>query len=1266
MKDKISGNDFLDLKFTIMEDKNNVTNGATMSFQNPEPLFSVSTHGYILFKNRAAEELKLIQYQGKSYKCEEFWADFSKKGDYIFDHLTLELSSNGKNYSFVCRYSPVQNYFNVYGRDITLQKEKENELLRLSLVASANENGVVFNDNRGKILWVNEGFCKLTGFSANEILGKTPLDFCKGPFTSPETLKKVRESIGIDETFNIELIHYRKDGSWFWGRVRGQSFKSSDENIQYFAIVEDISREKNKEEQLKVLSQIAESNINAVIITDKEGLITWVNKSFTQMTGYSQSEAIGKKPGHLLQGPDTNQETIAYLKKQITAGQSFNTDIYNYSKAGKPYWLRIQGQPIKDANGELTGFFAVEENITQEKEIQERIKKSEDRFRLALEKIGDNVWEHDFKTGKTIFSKANNELWGYDFNDFIDEGALWWDSVFAEDLHLLKKNHLQYKNGEIDSHNLEYRIILKDGTAKWVLDRGVVLEKDQNNTPLRIIGTHTDITPIKQTEIALEQHVKQFKSLSENIPGVIYEYEFRTDGTEGFRYVSPAIERIFGIKPDEFNNNYLNYIYTDDRDRIKRKNEHCRSTLEPFYDESLLIIPGSAPKWHSVHSSFSYISQNGSKVFTGYMNDITERKTIEHTLVANEEKYHSIITNMELGLLEVDNDGAIIYANKSFCTMSGYTISELLGNSAAELFLTGDNSHIEKEKRKIRKEGIADAYEIETKDKNGNKKWWLVSGAPRYNDKAELVGSIGIHLDITNQKTQEVELIEARIKAEHLARTKDTFLANMSHEIRTPMNAIMGMSNQLAKTTLLPQQQFYIDTILSASDNLLVIINDILDLSKIEAGKLSFENIGFEITTVIKNALKVVTHKAEEKGLNLNQYFLDSNISPVLIGDPFRISQVLLNLLTNAIKFTDKGSVDLSCKLLKDNTTSQVIQINVKDTGSGMEESFVKVLFDKFSQEFESVTRQYGGTGLGMSICKELVELMGGEISVESKKGKGTTISFTLELQKGSNTDLPEKYVNHFGNDFLSGRKILITDDNELNRLVGSIILTNYGAEVLMAENGEKAIEMINCENPDMVLMDLQMPVMNGLEATKNLRQNGNPLPIIALTAAAIKGERENCIASGMNDYITKPFKEDEFLKTIEKWLREKPISSKAINPVLPTLPLYDLSKLRDISRGNETFVKKMVDMFCDQTPQMITEMIAAYQQGNLEQLGAIAHKLKPSIDNLNITSLKQLIRDIENISRDEPGNSSLSDLLNNVENIIINVVKTMKQEFPG
>ncbi|BAU54883.1 Autoinducer 2 sensor kinase/phosphatase LuxQ [Mucilaginibacter gotjawali] len=1358
---------------------------ALFPMQNPDPLYRIAIDGTILMQNPAAEKLASFFYKDRLFASADFWKFISEQREYLTDHWSFEVNSGVKIYSFVCRHLPDFKYFNVYGREITNQKNTEEELQRLSLLASGNNNGVIFNDAKGYITWANNSYCKLLGYPLEEIIGKFTLDFCTGPLTNESILQKIREGIGIDESFNKELIHYRKDGTWFWGRVRGQAYKSANDkeiqyfstledisvekgkseellrlsllasanengvifthtdgrifwvndgfckltgfspdeiigqtpvelcsgpltdpgslkimidlfrngesfdvelihyrkdgtwfwgrakgqsyktedgqNIQYFATVEDISQDKQKEERLKVLSKIAENNINGVIITDSLGKITWVNTSFTQLTGYSLEEAMGRKPGHLLQGPDTDPKTVAYLRKQIIEGKPFSADVYNYSKFGKPYWLRIKGQPIHNSNGDLTGFFALEEDITKEREIQQRINETEARFKLALEKIGDSVWEHDLMTGKTVFSKANDQLWGFNSDEYEDEGILWFKQVYAGDLRLLKHFFNLYTLKEIDSHNLEYRIIHKDGEVRWVLDRGVVTEKDAGGNALKIVGTQTDITKIKQTERELGQRVKQFKSLSENIPGVIYEYEFRDDGTEGFSYISPAMETVFGIKPADFIN-YPQYLHPDDRQRVMQKNEHSKNTLEPFYDESRLIIPGGGLRWIAVQSSFSYTSQNNSKVFTGFLMDITKRKNSEDILKTNEEKYRSIIANMKLGLLEVDIKGNATYANNSFCDMSGYTLSELIGENAAQLLSSEKNRELVEEKSKIRERGISDAYEIETKNKKGEKKWWLISGAPRYNDKGELVGSIGIHLDITEQKKQERELIEARNQAQQFAQTKDTFLANMSHEIRTPMNAIMGMSNQLAKTPLSTNQKFYLDTILSASDNLLIIINDILDLSKIEAGKLSIENIGFEFNTTINNAIRVVKHKAEEKGLRVSCSFFDNNISPVLIGDPHRLNQVLLNLMTNAIKFTEHGSVDLLCTIIKDSPVSQLIKVDVKDTGIGMDEAFVKVLFEKFSQEYESVSRRFGGTGLGMSICKELVTLMGGHIFVESKKGQGTTISFTIEFSKGSNADLPEKFMTQYSSDFLKGRKVLVTDDNELNRIVASIILENYGATVLMAENGEKSIEMIDLESPDVVLMDIQMPVMNGFETAKAIRASGNTIPIIALTAAAIKGEREKCFQSGMNDYITKPFKEEELLKLIERCLHGENFhmieTESVTEPGATHEALYDLSMLRDISRGNEAFVAKMIDVFCEQTPPLIEEMIKAYTDGNYEQMGSLAHKIKPSIDNLKIESLKQVVRDIEIIGRENRDDAGLPAMLGHTKNILLEVTK--------
>ncbi len=1138
------------------------------------------------------------------------------------------------------------------------------DLLQLSLVASSNDNGVVFNNVEGKIFWVNESFCRLTGYSYDEIIGRMTLDFCRGPLTDDLILTRIAKSIGKKSSFTEELIHYRKDGTWFWGRVNGKLYKSNNGEARCFAIVEDITLEKQKEEKLEVLSKIAEDNLNPVILTDEKGLITWVNKSFTKLTGYSFNEAINKKPGHLLQGPDTDPNTIAYLKNQINDGLPFNTEILNYSKSGGAYWLRIQGQPIRNSNGGLIGFFAVEENITSEKNASELIKESEARFRLALEKIGDNVWEHNLQTGKTIFSKTSSDP-GFVLHKISGSEMFWWDVLTSEELKQLKTTYLNYQAGLIDSHSMEYRVVNTDGAIKWILDRGAVIEYDINGKPLRISGTHTDISKIKQTETELEQRVKQFKSLSENIPGVIYEYEFRPDGTEGLRYISPAIERIFGIKAEDFED-YLKYVQPEDRERILKKNKHSKNTLEPFYDESKLTIPGVGTKWQGVHSSFSYIAQSGAKVFTGFMQDITERKNIEETLKINEAKYRNIIANMNLGLVEVDNDELITFANNTFCEMSGYTLDELLSKNASLLLTKGDNENVFKEKQKLRKSGIADAYQVKLLNKKGEEKWWLISGAPRYNDKGKLVGSIGIHLDITDQKKQEAELIEARKNAENLAHTQEVFLANMSHEIRTPMNAIMGMTNQLLKTNLVTEQLFFLDVIHSASENLLIIINDILDLSKIEAGKLNIENIGFEPKDSVNRVIQVLAHKAEEKGLTLHSSYFDANISPVLIGDPYRLNQVLLNLISNAIKFTEKGSIDLTFKLLNDSYTAQLIQIEVIDTGVGMDDSYLKHLFDKFSQESGSVSRRYGGTGLGMSICKDLVKLMNGEIYAKSKKNEGTRITCILRLKKGRYEDLVEKAKVQFRPDFLKDKQILVTDDNELNRLVASIILQNYGAQVTESANGSNAIELIKKRSFDVVLMDIQMPGINGFDATRTIRKSGYNHPIIALTAQAIKGEREKCIAAGMDDYITKPINEEEFLDMLDKWIKHSHPSTNLTQCIMSEQQLYDLSSLKAISRGNEVFMQKMINIFCEQTPIMLKEMEAANLANDMEKISRSAHQMKPSIDNLNIVSLKQLIRDIENTGNENADNTALHQNIDMLKTTLLNVIDKLKIEYPA
>jgi PAS domain S-box-containing protein len=580
-----------------------------------------------------------------------------------------------------------------------------------------------------------------------------------------------------------------------------------------------------------------------------------------------------------------------------------------------------------------------------------------------------------------------------------------------------------------------------------------------------------------------------------------------------------------------------------------------------------------------------------------------EQKKLDQRLRDQQFYTRSLIESNIDALMATDPSGIITDVNKQMEALTGCTRDELIGAPFKDYFT--DPERAEAGIKLVLSEKKVTDYELTACARDGKQTVVSYNATTFYDRNRTLQGVFAAARDVTERKRVEAELRAAKAVAESASRTKSDFLASMSHEIRTPMNAIIGIADLLAKTPLSPEQNKYVQIFRRAGDNLLHIINDILDLSKVEASQLEMERTGFSLNDLLEKVTEMVAVRANEKGLAL-VCEIAPKVPTALVGDPTLLSQVLLNLLGNAIKFTESGEVALRVTPDADSTVPGVLRFTVSDTGIGISGEKLGAVFERFTQADSSTTRRYGGSGLGLTISKRLVELMGGRIWVESEVGKGSIFSFAVPLEIWVCARRPTAAPVGAGPEApLPALSILLAEDSPDNCTITMAYLEDTPYRVEIAETGAIACKKFMAGHYDLVLMDRQMPIMDGLTATRTIRawEQANdrpPTPIIALTASALKGDREMCLAAGCTAFLTKPIKQEVLLQAIKERSIVAPPSSKEESSRMDTILVRAEPKFADL-----------IPVFLQNCRKNVIAMLDALDRGDFETVESLGHGMR-------------------------------------------------------
>ncbi|MDQ2770366.1 MAG: PAS domain S-box protein [Bacteroidota bacterium] len=634
-------------------------------------------------------------------------------------------------------------------------------------------------------------------------------------------------------------------------------------------------------------------------------------------------------------------------------------------------------------------------------------------------------------------------------------------------------------------------------------------------------------------------------------------------------------------------------------------------------EDHLTLASGEARWFHSVRRPLR--RPDGNVHVLGVSTDISDLKQAQYTLARSEKQYRDLMHYAQALICTYDLRGQLLSVNPALASLLGHSTETVAGRSMADFLLAEDRAGFPQFLARLDAAGEAQGVlRVLRARPNGEAEVrHLLYHTFVMREPGQEPYIISHAHDITGRIMAEHETQRAREEAEASARARQNFLANMSHEIRTPMNGVLGMTAQLAKTRLDPRQQELVRVIGSSGRHLLAVLNDVLDMAKISAGKLELEASPFNLCDSVGEALHPLMTQAREKGLAFHSKALrETYPNSWIVGDAHRLNQVLLNLVSNAIKFTTQGSISVTSQLLTETKTTMTVRFCVADTGPGIEPAQQALMFESFTQANADTARQHGGTGLGLSISRALVAQMGGLLQLESKPGEGSSFCFALTLPKAPApaADTPAAAAT-YDTGRLRGARVLLIEDNEINRTVARMMLEPWGVELDEVEDGATGLARLAENDYDLVLTDIQMPGLSGIDVTQRLRQLPDPrraaTPIIALTANAFRADIERYLAAGVNDCLTKPYDEATLYQKMEA--------------LLPSLaPVFDLGPLRNMAQGRAAFVNKIIQSFLTNMPTSVAQLRAAGAAGNWAEVGRLVHHIKPNLHTLRVADISE------------------------------------------